>query len=582
MINGTDSQVKKEIDLSKINTVTHTFVRSSALDILAQFPKTETVSAMEGGEKCTTLKAVKEDAQEGRDECTDSGTTCSRSADHLSSSSQPRQIEVSSWSSTGDIKKKQKKKGLFQNNKKVKGVSNPPEDKSTDQTSDQDKPKKEKKKLRKQKAKSSQAWSSFFRGKSVATDEETKDIKSKKQKKKLKKSQSFDSNSLPRSSQLNRMNSIRKLFKRPRDSASATETEPINNVKCVEISNPILKTDFRSKNLVDREVFLRDRAYQIDKAKAKQEKTENECGVVISNVKTKNDAGEKDMSLDSYNNENSKSKHDTVIVNGFVESPQNPNSEESPKAPIRFKHLERKRLSMPGLEGLSQEDITEHQNNENSHGDKENLTKNSNDVKKDEKLEVQINNSDNRSTSDCSTEINDLNKVNKTHDSINESEIQDYIVNMDQNIVAGSPINSEPLTIRQDNDENLNYIFVESVSSNLVTSDIIPTQMGSTLSSPQSHESEFEEVFVDCVSDETISLDSATPPVDKPKVLATHRSDETDGRRMPAGRWNSSVTSRDSKDAIAKTMKKKAASFSGGEYIWNIISYQCCVMTDVT
>ena len=529
--------------MSEVNTVTHTFVRSSALDILAQFPKTETVSAMEDGEKCTTLKALKEDAQEGQDECTDSGTTtCSKSADQLLSSSQPKEVTVSSWSSTGDIKKKQKKKGLFQNNKKAKGVTNLPESKSTDQMSSQDKPKKEKKKLK------------FFRAKSTSTEEKAKEMKSKKQHKPLQKSQSFDNNSLPRNSQLNRMNSIRKLFKRPRDSA---ETEPINNVKCVEISNPILKSDFRSKNLVDREVFLRDRTYQVEKAKVKREKTENECGTVISNARTKNKTGEKEMSL---NIDNSKSEHDTVIVNECVESPQNPNSEESPKAPIRFKHLERKRLSMPSLEELSQEDITKQEKDESNKNDSQNMDQDSGDVEKDEASQVQII----ESTPNFSTEKNDL----KNFDNPDESEKEPDTFTLDQSAVAESTMNDERQITRQDNDENLNYIVVENVSDKSMVSDTTPTKTGNTMLFPQSPHSEFEEVFVDCISDETISLDSATLLVEKPKVLSdTHCSDQIDRARMPTGRWNSSVTSRDSKDAIAKAtgMKKKAASFSGGE-----------------
>lgn len=562
MTNGTDPEGKQQVDLSEINTVTHTFVRSSALDILAQFPKTETISTMEGSDRPTTLNVVQEDAEEGRHECMDS--VDGRRAE---------QHQVSSWSSTSDIKKKHKKKGLF-NNKKVKDLTSLSGSKSSEQLGNQENAKKEKKKIRKEKAKSAQSfgWLNALRGKSTSTEERSRDTKSKKQRKPLKKSQSFNSDSLPRSSQLNRMDSFRKLFKRPRDSAALVETKPLDNVKCMEISSPILKSDFRSKNLVDREVFLRERAYQIDKTKMKT--VENKSDVHVSN------ANNIDASVNIGNYDSNEWTAEGVVGNGYT--PGTPESQESPVAPVRRKHLQKKqRLSLLDSEGSLQDDLSQdNENNEDFEQDQGNNsdrvhvksnTKNDEEVQPSEySNEPRHNDQEWPNHNACSAhEAN-----NNLDKSIPQKDRTCNIVNIDHAQVTGSAIDVE-----RDNVENLNYVIVESVPTSRtqigeqastpqspdwgshVTPDASPAHIRKHASTPESPESEFEEVFVDCINDENIYLDSATLLVDKPQVA----NDETDGASMPATRWSSDVTSRASQRAITKVMQqKKPASFSGG------------------
>ena len=584
---GTDPQERQDaVDLSEINTVTHTFVRSSALDILAQFPKTETVSATEDSKKQTMLNAIKEDAQcEQKSDCVDSNPKCSQSVDQLSSECKPEQNEVISWSSTSDIKKKHKK-GLFSHNKKVKNSSGDlsGSNSTVQQLGNQEKTKKEKKKIRKEKAKSAQpgGWLSMniFGGKNTVTEEKPTETKSKNKKKPLQKSQSYDTNSLPRSSQLNRMDSFRKLFKRPRDSAALAETKPIDNVKCVEISSPILKSDFKSKNLVDREVFLRERAYQVDKRKV------NRVESGVPNVN--ND----DTSVNNDSHSNNKKETESEICNGDIEPQDKLESRESPKAPLRHKHLQKKqRLSLHSTsEGVLQDDLFK--NNENNNENcKQEIDKNTmhaeSDTKKDEEINVQSKNTNNNESAAELLNESKLNRQGQSDDNtyfaneangniernLSQSERPCEVVNHQQ--VSEMDISNEQQTIDPDHIVNMDYVLVESApgdSSTTVTPNTTQTKTGECIAStqspkvqcrdspPQSPEGEFNEVFVDCVNDETVSLDSATVLVDKPQEA----KDKTNGISMPAGRWNSDVTSRASQRAITAAIQKKPASFSGG------------------
>ena len=77
-------------------------------------------------------------------------------------------------------------------------------------------------------------------------------------------------------------------------------------------------------------------------------------------------------------------------------------------------------------------------------------------------------------------------------------------------------------------------------------------------------EDEFEEVFFDDVTDEKISLRSATVLDDEAAVVS--EKDCPDGARMPSERWmsRSDVTTNDSKQAINAAIKRQPNSFSGG------------------
>ena len=567
--------------MSEINTETHTFVRSSALDILSKFPQTETI--MDMGNKHTRLNAVEEDAQVQGDECLDSGPTSSKYA-HESA-----QIEVKSWSATGDIKKKHKKKG----NKKVKDKSIPSERDNLEQGDNiKDNAKKAKKKIRKEKAHSAQSLKWFkplkvFRGKPTVTETTHEDIKDKKQKRPLQKSQSFDENSLPRSSQLNRMNSFRKLFKRQRDSAALGETKPINNQKCMEISNPILKSDFRSKNLVDREVFLRERAYQIDKTKVKQEKKENEAS---SNINTNNNTKKNSALFDNSDESEMKSE---VTINGYVKTQETPECNENPVAPVRHKHLQKKqRLSMLGPEELQQDDLAVDDKEENTDDNDENSCMVNN--KEHDELQIDIDQDNEHKISYLSTEIKDkedfeYNEAEIADKNIDENTKQDIIDDSEQQV--NKPIvNDEIKEVKVDNDENLNHVIMESEpghssvitdtsSTNLdektsspieeVISPVVPDESHERIrhefSTPQSPESENEDVFIDCINDEKISFDSATVLVDQPQVK-TKKTGQVEDTSMPSGRSISDVNSRESQRAISKAIQKKPASFSGGTY----------------
>ena len=314
---------------SKTDTFTRTYVRSSALNILAQFPRTETISTMENRAKSSTPDSVMEDGQGGRDESGDQPPTCSKSLDQLSGNRHSRQDEVTTWSSTNNVETKRKKRGLFSDKKKVKEISST-ESKSTKLSNDSEHHKKEKKQLGKEKnSTQSSAWFNIFRGKNSVSDERPKESKSKKQRKAIQKSQSFNSNPLPRGSQLNRIDSFRKILrKRQRNPGVVAQGKAMDNMKCMEISSPILKTDFKSRNLVDREVFLRERAYQLDKTTLKRE-TKAEA----SNVKTRKDDPSSHTGKD---NDNDSCNDEGVTTNGFDDS------KESPVPPVRHKHLERK------------------------------------------------------------------------------------------------------------------------------------------------------------------------------------------------------------------------------------------------
>ena len=549
---------------------------------------------MEDSNKHGTLNVIEEDTQcERKTDCVDNKLKSSQSVGQLSGECQLEQNEDISWSSTSDIKKKHKKKGLFHHNKKVKDISNLSESKSTEQIGKQEKAKKQKKKVRKEKAKSVQSmgWSpmNIFRGKNTVTEEKPSDTTSKKHKP-VQKSQSFDGNSVPRSTQLNRMDSFRKLFKRPRDSAASAETQPIDNVKCVEISSPILKSDFTSKNLVDREVFLRERAYQLDKTKVNR----------VESVSSVNENDDTSVSNDSDGT--NERETESVFCNGDVEPEHRPQSQESPIPPLRHKHLQKKqRLSMQGVEGLLQDDVCQDNENNNENYDRK-IDNDTVHVVSNTEKDEEVNDPSKKANyiETCFEYVDESEHNNQGQPEDNTCVAKEVNCNIERNIVqserpcevvnhlqaAEMEVGDEQQTIDVDNIVNNNYVVVENVpcdSSTTAPSNATPTQTGehvsalqspeganmtpdvlpvtSKNSAPQLPESEFEEVFVECINDENISLDSATVMVDKSQV----GSDKTDGVSMPTGRWNSDVTSRASQRAINKVIQKKPASFSGGK-----------------
>jgi hypothetical protein len=527
---------------------------------------------MDGTDKHTNdkvLNVINEDVQEGKSECMDDSVPkCSKNVDQLSVGCQPEKNV--SWSSASDTKKKHKKKGLLKNHKKVKDISNLSGSKSTEpeQVVSQE-AKKTKKKTRKEKAQSS-AFFGIFRGKSTDTEEKPK------QKKPLQKSQSFNTTSAPKNSQLNRMDSFRKLFKRPHDPAALAEATPIDNLKCVEISSPILKSDIRSANLVDREVFLRERSYQVDKTKIKKV----EAGIFRVN---KNN----DTTVNNGNHDSNEEKTEEMVCNGCLQPQDGAETQESsiPVPPVRHKHLQYKqRLSIQGDEGLLQEDLTKDNENNNKSCEQENnknidYSKSVQDSNNESTLnETKLNAQERHGDSVCSAD-----EANDSQDkrlALNERRCKVINVEFDSQVTE-SAVNDELQQAELDNAENLNYVVVKRVpddSSAPETPDTTPTQIGEHACTPQSPEgashvtpnispsqvrdptpqspeSEFAEVFVDCINDERFSLDSATLLVDKPQIA----NDKTNGVSMPAGRWKSDVSSNASQHAIHKAINKTAS-----------------------
>ena len=535
-------------------------MRISALDILAQFPETETVSETmcENG-KHGKLKSVNEDLQEETKDGVDVGKTSSKTVDKLPESNWEN--KVTSWSTTDDVKKKNKKKGLF-NNKKVKNSPNRvSESESTEQLGNQDDGKKEHKThIRKEKLKSAQSlgWLNIFRHKNSADDEKSKEMRSKKERRPLKKSQSFDTNSLSRNSRLSRMDSIRKVFKK-RESVAQVESKPIDNVKCVEISSPILKSNVESKNLVDREVFLRDRSYQMDTTKIKKNRSESQPAVSSSEVNVNNNESTSSAKVD-----NGESKVESVVGNGFVDPPKSPETEESPVPPARHKHLRMKqRLSIQGPEELlkhdsSEDEIKDDKNDYQVDEDEDNLKSYSKDDVEMKKCpdEVKLNDDEISNT--------DTSLLPDTGNNIDEPSKEDEgtidVVFVDQEPVAEPIVNDEQRNF--DDNENLGFKFVEGVADDVSpTNDTILSsyQVSQPLVSPQSPGSD-EEVFVDC-NDEGVSFDSAIL-VDKSQDTGTETSPVR--VKMPAGRSVSDITSRTSSNVIDEKKQKKPNSFSGG------------------
>lgn len=575
MPNGNDPQEKRKGSLSEINTVTHTFVRTSALDILAQFPRMETISTVGGGNKHTKLNIVEEDLKDGTAE----SVPISKSADELSSRQQFETCEVNSWSSTSNIKKKPKKK-VF--NKKSKVTSKHSD--STEQLGNHNEAKSEKSNAHKENAKSARsAWlSPFLRSNKTRT---------KKNKKPLKKSESLNFDSLPKP-QLNRMNSIRKLFKRPRDSDVLVEAKPVNNVKCVEISSPILKSDFRSKNLVDREVFIRERAYLVDVAKIK--KVNDDSEVCASN--TEAIANQRNGTY--LDNDCHEQVSGNVVVYRYPKPQEIPEAQGSPIAPVRHKHLQKKwRLSMQN-DALLQNDCSEDSvsdNHETYEQDPENNQDSLNFNSKKQKG-IQDNKMDKtESTVDCSSKFRSVVNNNCKNDSNNpdkniglrETAFDCVAVNTCKSHHDHSEVGNELKTVTVDSVKNCGCVVIDVPQNSNETIDTSPGQGGQhTPTSPgdsqvgvgaplkqasdnqasplQSPHSEFEDVFVDSKSEENISFGSAAELVEKPQTVCQELSN-ADSIKLPAGRWNSDVGTRASQRAISKAIQKKPASFSGGK-----------------
>ncbi|XP_046858472.1 uncharacterized protein LOC124451915 isoform X3 [Xenia sp. Carnegie-2017] len=354
-----DSKSKKNAlaDLTDINSVTHTFVRSSALNILARFPETEVVKAMDDQLK-PVLSVVEEDGGDVKDEMP--GTVASS------------HVPVSTWSSTGDINVISKSNKTMKQNSKSKSVEMLKKEKD------------ETKKTKKQSGK----WFSRLRGKKESEKKKTK--KPEKQKPSLQKSQSFGPRSSSTNSQFNRMDSFRKIFKRQNDSTNASEdTKVSGNLNRKDISSPILKSELKSKNLVDRDVIIRKRAYQFDKktitrdknktnddittnAKVVEKNTEicnhldgieknyddndntdrvssgsEDKSSLNSNDKfTTNDLNQNNGKLDVSVAVKDNSKVDEAVEGPDLENDDNSCHKGSPVPPLRSKHLEKKRLSM--------------------------------------------------------------------------------------------------------------------------------------------------------------------------------------------------------------------------------------------
>ncbi|XP_028402381.1 uncharacterized protein LOC114525321 isoform X2 [Dendronephthya gigantea] len=533
----TDPLQKKELELTEINTVTHTFVRASALDILAKFPKTETVSeVMDENCKQSGLKSVNEDSQEELEDGVDVKKTSSKAV-----SESKRENEVSSWSTTDDVKKMNKKKGLFNKKSKDNSIS-VPESKSTEKLANPKAGKKgHKTRIRKEKAKSAQSigWKIFRKQHSAKDDEEYMEVKSKKGKTPLKKSQSFDNNSSPKNPQLKRMDSIRKIFKK-RQPVLPDESSTIDNVKCVEISSPILKTEMKSKHLVEREFFMRDRALQMDTTKIKRVASENKPAVCSSKVKVNNNESTSSLKVD-----NDESKDESVVGNGFVDQPESPETEEDPVPPVRHKHLEKKRVSMQCDEVSVEQDSTE---DENNYCDNHQAEKDKNDLKSNRKDDVDLKKFLNEVKLN-DTDIPSTNTILKKEHSEEDEEKNDFVF-VDPEPVVERIVNDEIVILGSVTDDVSSISNPTSSSSQVCQSPPIP------LESPGSD----GEVFEDCI-DEDISFNRAV--IDKSKESGQDSSPVS--VNMPAGRSVSDITSQTSADVFAKGKKEKPHphSFSG-------------------
>lgn len=402
-----------------------------------------------------------------------------------------------------------------------------------------DKGKKKKQKL------SSSAWMNFFRGKSDTKDEALKQEKPRKERIPLQKSQSFHSGSTPspRSNQLNRMDSFRKLFKRPRDAASTSEClgegKPAERKTCLEISSPIVKPGFRSNILVDRGFFLaqKDRSPHLEKDRLKGDKKKGE--IDVDNPDS--------PKARRGSNSGGPLKNGSFNISGSEPAP--------PVAPIRRKHLERKRLSRAGEEGLLKWT--------DDNGAVESI------LDKHPKLGAKI-------------------QCDKYSEYTSNNQNGNFI-----NMVVGEPSEKlEPLesaaesclerTKPGDNARETDVILhhepkLSDLKSNnddlAIAHDLSPTgQVGvgesQTSQSPRGvyenggTEENYEDVFHDCEDNTKLSFDSATVAEKdgEMRTVSTIANSHDSSRR-----WQSDVSSSESKTAIETAKKKTSQSFSGGK-----------------
>ena len=576
LVYGNASVSKQITDLSSVNTETKTFVRSSALDILAAFPEPETIlsvdrtsrrariprvagdkarsSAMKGGyQDNENMNGASEDICENEESVGSPLDNTGPSAvsrqsvpvsnEHQGDASNYKKpdVRITSWSSTSDIgtKKKGPKKTrlLYKGKKKAKyEISENSGKQQLNENSTASVPNLANTKSKKAKKSNSSALMSFFRGKSESKEESLKSGKRKKERKAVQKSQSFqNSESTPtaKNTQLNRMDSIRRLFKRPRDlnipSTICVDSKTTENKTCLEISPPILKTGFHSDNLIDREVILaqRDRAYQLERKRFRDDKKEPDvdkdysgASEVMPNGNDSIDAGQ--------------------VVNT---SSRNEEEQESPVPPVRWKHLQRKRLSRSAEDGGTGSNNVRDSNEETS------------------ETYPNLNGDDNRG----GTPELDVNA--------NGVDVVEPLKLDDENVLDK--------TVQVVDNDNENYVHVDhELCSN---NSSIPYQGQSTNGneseagngvvcvSPLSNDDQGgsdDDVFEDCVDNREINSFHRTNIGEEDTGMPAVRGTVTAGR--PSRKWASDVSSAKSKDAIETAKKKKVTSsksFSGGKFL---------------